>query len=190
MDKSDHITNRSPLPDGTQNGLRSYFSTFWNLPFSTVLSFFPLVVQNHHTSFSDFGGKGHNTRGGECASNLDHNTRKTSPIHQHTEQTWHKLQPSVAYGWKENWVPYVFCYKEATRMKLKCPECNMGLYATPSFKVYHTKQHLWGPSDTKHSCVVTSVKDRPTASHAGCTRWPKWIPGALGYSWATLPWGL
>lgn len=179
--------NHSPLSDGTQHGQRSYFSTFWNLPFSTVLSFLPVVVQNHHTNYSDCGGKGHNTRDEEGASNSDH---KTSPIPQQTKQTLHKIQPTAAYGRKENWVPHVFCYKQATRMKLKCPECNMGLFATPSFKVYHTKQHFWGPSDTKLPCVVTIVKGSPTAAHAGCTRWPKWIPSALGYSWATLPWGL
>ena len=142
MDKSDHITNHSPLSDGTQHGQRNYFSTFWNLLFSTVLSFLPLVVQNYHTNYSDCDGKGHNTRDWVGTSNSDHKTRKTSPINQQTKPTWHKIQPTVACGRKENWVAYVICYKQATRMKLKCPECNMWLYATPSFKVYHTKQHF------------------------------------------------
>jgi len=81
VDKSDNITNHSPLSDGTQHGQRSYFSTFWNLPFLSVLSFLPLVVQNHHTNYSDCNGKGRNTRDGEGASNSDHKTRKTNMPH-------------------------------------------------------------------------------------------------------------
>ena len=35
--------------------------------------------------------------------------------------------------------------------------------------------------------VVTGEKDGPTAAHAGCKQQLKWVPGAWGYSWATLP---
>ena len=38
------------------------FSTFWNLQFSIVLSFSPLVVQNYHTHKTD-NGKGPNMTG-------------------------------------------------------------------------------------------------------------------------------
>ena len=29
----------------------------------------------------------------------------------------------------------------------------------------------------------------PLRSHAGCTMRPKWLPGVLGFHWATLSWG-
>jgi len=35
--------------------------------------------------------------------------------------------------------------------------------------------------------VVTGKKNSPTAAHAGCKRRPKWVPGAWGYGWVTLP---
>jgi hypothetical protein len=38
--------------------------------------------------------------------------------------------------------------------------------------------------------VVTGEKNSPTAAHAGRKRRLKWVPGAEGYSWATLPRGL
>ena len=36
-----------------------------------------------------------------------------------------------------------------TRTKYKCRECNLGLCATPCFKVHHTKLLFWEPTDTK-----------------------------------------
>jgi hypothetical protein len=56
------MTNPSLLPDGPQNGLRNYYSTFWNSPFSTMLSFSSFVVQNFHPDYSDTYYK----RKGEC----------------------------------------------------------------------------------------------------------------------------
>jgi len=35
--------------------------------------------------------------------------------------------------------------------------------------------------------VVTREKNSSTAAHAGHKRRLKWVPGARGYSWATLP---
>jgi hypothetical protein len=35
-----------------------------------------------------------------------------------------------------------------TRIKYKCPECNIRSCATPCFKVHHTKLHLCEPTDT------------------------------------------
>jgi hypothetical protein len=35
------------------------------------------------------------------------------------------------------------------RTKVKCQECNIGLCTTPCFKIYHTKLHFWGATDTK-----------------------------------------
>jgi hypothetical protein len=40
------------------------------------------------------------------------------------------------------------------------------------------------------SCVVPGEKNSPTTAHAGHTRRRKWVPGAWGYSWVTLPWVL
>ena len=36
-----------------------------------------------------------------------------------------------------------------TKITFKCWECNIGLCATPCFKVYHTKLHFWRSNDTK-----------------------------------------
>jgi hypothetical protein len=32
-------------------------------------------------------------------------------------------------------------------------------------------------------------KNSPTVTHVCCKRWLKWVPGAWGYNWATLPLG-
>jgi len=47
------MMNLASLSGSPQNGQRSYFSTFCNLPFSTVLSFTPFVIQSYHTNCSD-----------------------------------------------------------------------------------------------------------------------------------------
>jgi hypothetical protein len=77
------------LADGPGSGQRSY-STLWTLPFSTVLTFSSLVVQNYHANYSTAIGEGPNTRGGKGALNSDHKTRMISPILQlKTLDTWH-----------------------------------------------------------------------------------------------------
>ena len=38
--------------------------------------------------------------------------------------------------------------------------------------------------------VVTGEKNSSTGAHTGHKKQPKWVPGAWGYSWATLPRGL
>ena len=45
VDKYDHVTNLYFIKNSPRNMKISHFYTFWNLPFSTVFSFSPLVVQ-------------------------------------------------------------------------------------------------------------------------------------------------
>jgi len=71
--------------------------------------------------------------------------KEESSIHEPTTKTWHKTQQTLAYAMKENSVPCVFHHKQRN----KCWECNIGLCAMPCFKVYHTKLHFWGSTDTE-----------------------------------------
>ena len=74
-----------------------------------------------------------NTRYKEDASNTDHRSGKTSPFHQTTKQTWHRLQQTLVL---EIGCCACFAKNKATRTKFKCPECSMGLCATPCFGVF------------------------------------------------------
>jgi len=53
VDKSDHVTNIYSISRWIWKWTKSYSSFFWTLPFSTALSFSPLVVENYHTVITD-----------------------------------------------------------------------------------------------------------------------------------------
>jgi len=95
--------NLASLSGSPQNGQSSCFSTFCNLPFSTVLSFAPVVIQSYHMNCSDWWW-GTYTKDMEGASNSDHKEgKKDKTIHQPIKQTWHKKQ-TLAFGSEEDWV--------------------------------------------------------------------------------------
>jgi hypothetical protein len=50
---------------------------------------------------------------------------------------------------KRIWWRVCYAKNKVERTKVKCQECNIGLCATPCFKIYHTKLHFWGANDTK-----------------------------------------
>jgi hypothetical protein len=81
------------------------------------------------------------TKDGEGASDLDHKERKTRP----SISQLNRLDTRSNKHWLLE-VKRIGCcawstMNKATRMK-KCPECNMGLCATPCLEVYHTKLHF------------------------------------------------
>jgi len=82
MEKSDCMSTHTLLADGLGNGQRS-----WTLPFSTALSFSPLVVQIITQPIQTDIGEGPNTRGRKSVSTSDCKTKKTSPTHKSTKNT-------------------------------------------------------------------------------------------------------
>ena len=54
-------------------------------------------------------------------------------------------------SWLLKWREFgaVYATLKQTRATFKCPECKLGLCASPCVEVYHTKLHFWGPTDTK-----------------------------------------
>jgi hypothetical protein len=59
-------------------------------------------------------------------------------------------------------------------MEFKCPESNVGLCTSTSFKVYHTKLHFYGPTDTKLEKWSTQ-----TQVHGMLSLWNCYISGAF-----------
>ena len=49
-----------------------------------------------------------------------------------------------------------------------------------------SRKHLFYAANTAVLLVWWRGKIRPAATHSGCKRRPKWVPGALGHGWATL----
>jgi len=64
----------------------------------------------------------------------------------------------------------------ATRLEFRRPENNVGLCAGTSLKVYHTKLHFYGPTDTKLEKWSTQTK-----VHVTLSLWNWYISGA--FSW-------
>jgi hypothetical protein len=85
------------------------------------------MVQNYHppTVQTDIG-EGPNTRDGKDASNSDHKTRKTSPLHQPNKRL-HKTQPTLALERKRIGCHVCFAENKIKRMQFKCAERNVAL---------------------------------------------------------------
>lgn len=82
-------------------------------------------------------GVGGNTRDGKSTSNSGQKTRYTSPTQQHTKKARNKTQQNYPFDGKKIWC-HVFSSKhQKTRMKFKCPKCNVGLCAIQCLEVHH-----------------------------------------------------
>jgi len=66
-----------------------------------------------------------------------------------------------------------------TRMKFKCQECNIGLFATPCFEVHHTELHFWGSADTK-------MEKWNTQMSINTNHWNGWNDISVVSSWLIM----
>jgi len=78
----------------------------------------------------------------------DHKTKKTSPSMSQLKRLDSSHNRHWLFQCKRIW-QHVCSAKNKETKKYKCRECNIGLCATPCFKVHHTKLHFWEPNDTK-----------------------------------------
>jgi hypothetical protein len=127
------------LCDDLWNGQRSYFSTFWNLPFSTLLSFSPHVVQNHNSDFRQMLRDVIQETGKVPQMQTTRQERHASSIRQlNRTDTWYSKHWSLKLV--------------AVRVLLKTnrQEQNSSVQNTTwGCVLYHTKLHFQGPTNTK-----------------------------------------
>jgi len=135
------------LADGLQNGQMRYSSIFWTLPFSTAVSFSPLVLQIIASTIHTDIGEGPNTRGRKGALTSDHKTWRQTPSMSKLKGLDSRHNRHWLMQCKRIWFCVCSTKNKETRTKYKCRVGNTGLCATPHFKVHHTKLYYWEPTD-------------------------------------------
>ena len=136
------------LADGLQNGQMRYSSIFWTLPFSTAVSFSPLVLQIIASTFHTDIGDGPKQEAGRVPWPQTTRHRRQTPSTSKLKRLDSRNNRHWLMQCKRIW--YCVCSaKNETRTKYKCWVGNIGLRATPRFEVHHTKLYYWEPSDTE-----------------------------------------
>jgi len=130
------MMNSYSISRHTWKWTKKLFFHLLDLPFLTVSSFLCLVVQNYQTD----SGEEPNTSCRKNAFTSDQATKEATPILERTEMMRCMIQRPVLFGREENLVHV--CWAENKRTKFTCPKWNVGLCASPCFKVCHTKLHL------------------------------------------------
>ena len=145
VDECDHTLL---LADRPGNGQRICSSIFWTLPFSTNLSFLPLVeiitltIQTHISRWS-------NTQGSKGALTSCCETNKTNTIHEPTKNTWLKIQQTLVYAVSEHFVPCVFCQKQRNKNKIQMSRIQHRVVCYQMFWSISPKLQFWEPAGTK-----------------------------------------
>ena len=139
------------LADGLGNRQRSYSSISWTLPFSTALSFLPLVVQNYHTDSSDVRMLMRDLiqEAGRVPWPQTTSRRRQAPSTSQIQRLDLRHNRHWLMQCKRIRCRVCSAKNKEIITKYKCWDYNIGLCTTPCFEEYHTKLHFWEPIDTK-----------------------------------------
>jgi len=115
----------------------SYSSIFWMLPFSTAVSFSPLMLQIIASTIHADIGEGPNTRGRKGASNSDHRHRRQTPSTSKLKRLDSRYNKHWLMQCKRIWCCVCSAKNKETRRKYKCRGGNIG-FVLPHISKYNT----------------------------------------------------
>jgi hypothetical protein len=149
MWKSDHMTNSYSISRKPWKW-RSYYSTLWN--WTIPNRFIALPSNDSKLSHQLFRSK--------LVWDVIQEIETVLQTQVRRQQT--QAPPNTALKrldtWRNRHYPFegkrIWCHvcsskHKETRMKLKYPECNVGLCASQCLEVHHIIQNFWGTNDTK-----------------------------------------